>query len=429
MKPLMQAVRGMHDIIPPQTFQWQRLEEAIHQIMDCYGYQEIRLPMVEATELFKRSIGEITDIVSKEMYTFSDINGDSLTLRPEGTAGCVRAVINNGLLDVPRRLWYRGAMFRRERPQKGRYRQFHQVGAEVFGLAGPDIDIELILMTARLWKNLGLKNLQLQINTLGTPEERLNYRKILVAYFQEHYSELDAESQQRLEHNPLRILDSKNPNLQSLIANAPQLIEHLGAQSRAHFTALCEGLISCNVNYTINPHLVRGLDYYTLTVFEWVSDQLGTQGTVCAGGRYDGLVEQLGARATCAMGYAMGLERIIALLEQQDHDELLEPSNNIDVYLVMVGTLALERGLVIAEQIRDAIPALRLQIHCGGGSAKSQFKKANRSGARYALVLGEGEIERKAIGLKPLRTDEPQRDLPLEGIGAALEELYSDGLN
>jgi len=409
----LQAIRGMHDILPQQVRLWQRLEDSVRQVMGGYGYQEIRMPIVEATELFKRSIGEVTDIVEKEMYTFDDRNGDSLTLRPEGTAGCVRAVIENGLLDLPRRLWYQGPMFRHERPQKGRYRQFHQIGVEVFGLPGPDIDLELILLTTRLWRVLGLGGLDLQLNTLGTPAERLRYREVLVAYLRDHHARLDEDSRRRLDSNPLRILDTKNPDMQELLSQAPTLMEYLGEETRTHFAALCAGLDACGVAYTLNPRLVRGLDYYAHTVFEWVSDRLGAQGTVCAGGRYDGLVEQLGGRPTPAVGLALGLERMVTLLEEQVPAADL---GDLDLYLVTVGETAQRHGPQLAEGLRDALPSLRLQVHCGGGSFKSQFKKADRSGARYALVLGEGELARGVVGLKPLREEAPQQEIALDGL-------------
>jgi histidyl-tRNA synthetase len=316
MAKQIQAIRGMKDILPQQTPLWQFLEDRVRMVLSRYGYDEIRMPIVEMTELFKRSIGEVTDIVEKEMYTFEDRNGDSLTLRPEGTAGCVRAGLENGLIfNQTQRLWYQGPMFRHERPQKGRYRQFHQIGVETFGLEGPDIDLELILITARLWKELGLEGLELQLNTLGTAEERSRYRELLVSYLRDHYDQLDEDSRRRLESNPLRILDTKNPEMAELVSQAPTLMEHLTEESLAHFEVLKQGLDDAGVAYVLNPRLVRGLDYYSRTVFEWVTDQLGAQGTVCAGGRFDGLVEQLGGRATSAMGFAMGLERLIALLE------------------------------------------------------------------------------------------------------------------
>jgi histidyl-tRNA synthetase len=419
----IQAIRGMKDLLPQQSPLWQMLEERTRGLMRRYGYQEIRMPIVESTDLFKRSIGEVTDIVEKEMYTFQDRNGDSLTLRPEGTAGCVRAMIENGLLDQPRRLWYQGAMFRHERPQKGRYRQFHQIGVEVFGLDGPDIDQEVILLTARLWRELGLQGLELQINTLGTAEERVRYRAELVSYLRDHFDALDEDSRRRLDSNPLRILDSKNPDMRELVAGAPSLMDHLGDESREHFATLCAGLEACGQAYVVNPRLVRGLDYYARTVFEWVTDRLGAQGTVCAGGRYDGLVEQLGGRATPAVGFAMGLERLVALLEEHGLDDTGTP---LDAYLVALGAAAQSAALRLAEDLREALPGLRLMTHCGGGSFKSQFKKADRSGAGLALVLGEGELERGVIGIKPLRDGGEQQEVALTELAAILERVLNE---
>ncbi len=406
----IQAIRGMNDILPGETPEWRHLEEVVRQLLDAYGYHEIRMPIVEKTELFKRSIGEVTDIVEKEMYTFEDRNGDMLTLRPEGTAGCVRAGIENGLLhNQVQRLWYRGPMFRHERPQKGRYRQFHQIGVEVFGLEGPDIDAEHILMTARLWKMLGLADsVQLQINSLGSPASRHAYRAILVDYLWQHVSELDEDSRRRLESNPLRVLDSKNPAMRGLIEAAPKLTEHLDEASQAHFATLCSILDSAGLKYSINPCLVRGLDYYGKTVFEWVTDKLGAQGTICAGGRFDGLVEQLGGKPTPAVGFAMGVERLVSLLEaEQVPREQYRPH----AYLVLVGDGAQQQGLLLAEQLRDALPLLRLETHCGGGSFKSQFKKADKSGARLALVLGEDEVANGTLGIKFLREETEQQVL------------------
>jgi histidyl-tRNA synthetase len=398
---IIQAIRGMNDILPEDTPYWQQLESSIRNVLMRYGYQEIRFPIVEKTELFKRSIGEVTDIVEKEMYTFADRNGDILTLRPEGTAPCVRAGIQNGLLhNQVQRLWYMGPMFRHERPQKGRYRQFHQVGVETFGLAGPDLDAELILMTARLWQQLGLQNLELQLNSLGTSEARAAYRKELVAYFEQHKEQLDEDSLRRLQSNPLRILDTKNPALAEVVAGAPKLMQHLDAESRGHFETLCGLLDDAGVAYRVNPCLVRGLDYYNRTVFEWVTDQLGAQGTVCAGGRFDGLAEQLGGKAVPSAGFALGLERLLELVR----DNLL-PDSAPHVYLVLVGEAAQRRGLALAEQLRDAMPALRLLTNCGGGSFKSQFKKADKCGALLALVMGEDEVAQGTVGVKVLRGD------------------------
>ncbi|HHJ38462.1 MAG: histidine--tRNA ligase [Methylothermaceae bacteria B42] len=418
MSDKIQAVRGMHDILPDQTPLWRKIESILVDCLESYGYREIRLPIVEKTELFKRSIGEVTDIVEKEMYTFEDRNGESLTLRPEGTAGCVRACLEHGLLHHQvQRLWYQGPMFRHERPQKGRYRQFYQVGVEAYGMPGPDIDAELILLNWRWWKRLGiLDKLELQLNSLGTLEERRQYREELVAYFSIYEEVLDEDSRRRLRTNPLRILDSKNPEMQSLIAGAPSLLDYLGEESRAHFQTLTSLLDEMGVTYTLNPRLVRGLDYYCLTVFEWVTSQLGAQGTVCAGGRYDGLVSQLNGRPTPAVGFALGLERLIALLEESSLAEVPGPH----FYMIRVGAKAERQGLMLAEQLRDEFPGLRLIVHCGGGSFKSQFKKADKSGARYALILGEDEAEQKRVGVKPLREAEEQQTVSWEQLMALI---------
>jgi len=407
MKKSIQAIRGMNDIIPTQTPFWQHIECTLRQVLETYGYQEIRLPLLEKTELFSRSIGEVTDIVEKEMFTFMDRNGDSLTLRPEGTAGCVRAGIEKGLFyNQIQRLWYIGPMFRHERPQQGRYRQFHQIGAEAYGLAGPDIDAEMILMTARFWQKLGLNDLELQINSLGSVKARVAYREQLVNYFSEHMDKLDADSQRRLHTNPLRILDSKNPEMQALIEAAPQLLEHLDEESQEHFVALKQLLDQTNITYRVNPQLVRGLDYYNRTVFEWVTQQLGAQGTVCAGGRYDTLVEQLGGkRPTPAIGFAMGIERLVLLLSQ---NELPIPNNAPHAYLIMMGNEAVQQGFHLAETLRDTLPQLRLLTHCGGGSLKNQFKRADKSGAKIAIVLGENEIASRQVALKYLRENQAQ---------------------
>ncbi|TVO71193.1 histidine--tRNA ligase [Sedimenticola selenatireducens] len=417
----IQAIRGMHDILPDQSPLWHFFEQKIKSVLESYGYRELRTPVVEVTELFKRSIGEVTDIVEKEMYTFDDRNGDSLTLRPECTASCVRAGIENGLFhNQVQRIWYYGPMFRHERPQKGRYRQFYQIGAEAYGLAGPDVDIEIILLTNRFWDALNLDGLELQINTLGTSEERAVYREQLVAYLSAHSEQLDEDSQRRLNSNPLRILDSKNPDMRALIESAPSLMDHLGEESRAHFDSLCSGLDAAGVAYVINPRLVRGLDYYARTVFEWVTDKLGAQGTVCAGGRYDGLVEQLGGKPTPAIGFAMGVERLIALLEEEGAPDL----QNLDAYLVLVGETPQQQGVVLADQLRKAVPGLRLITHCGGGSFKSQFKKADRSGARIALVLGEDELAQGVIGIKFLREDVEQQQIALDDLADYLKSIF-----
>ena len=402
----IQAIRGMNDILPDQTPAWQYLEDSVRAVLHAYGYREIRLPILEKTELFQRSIGEVTDIVEKEMYTFEDRNGDSLTLRPEGTAGCVRAGIEQGLLyNQQQRLWYMGPMFRHERPQKGRYRQFHQIGVEVFGVAGPDIDAELILMTARIWRRLGIRDVSLQLNSLGTLEARSRYREALVAYLGQHRASLDEDSLRRLDTNPLRILDSKNPAMQALIEGAPRLGDYLDEESGQHFARLCALLDAAGLEYELNPRLVRGLDYYGKTVFEWVTTRLGAQGTVCAGGRYDGLVEYLGGRPTPAVGFAMGLERLIALLEESG---VAFPSPVPHVYIVTVGERAEAHGLVLADRLRDALPELRVLLNGGGGSFKNQFKRADKSGAELALILGDSELDAGQVGIKPLRGGEQQ---------------------
>jgi histidyl-tRNA synthetase len=403
----IQLIRGMHDVLPEQSPLWRRLEQGLQQLMDAYGYEEIRMPVVEKTELFVRTIGAVTDIVEKEMYTFEDRNGDSLTLRPEGTASCVRAGIEHGLLhNQVQRLWYQGPMFRHERPQKGRYRQFHQAGVEAFGLAGPDIDVELILMTARLWSMLGIDGLKLELNSLGTAVARENYRHHLVAYLQDHKDHLDEDSLRRLTTNPLRILDSKNAAMVPVIAAAPQLSEYLDSESAEHFAQLRELLDVTGIIYSINPRLVRGLDYYQKTVFEWVTDRLGAQATVCAGGRYDGLVEQLGGRPTPAAGFAMGLERLLSLMEEA---QVTPVAHLPHAYVVMAGEQALSHGLLLGEALRDQMPGLRLLNHCGGGSLKNQLKRADKSGALVALIIGEEELAQGQITIKFLRQQQEQR--------------------
>lgn len=423
MSNKLQAIRGMNDILPGDSHLWQFVEDTVRDVLEAYGFREIRMPIVEKTELFKRSIGEVTDIVEKEMYTFADRNGDSLTLRPEGTAGCVRACIEHQLLNNQvQRLWYTGPMFRHERPQKGRYRQFFQIGVEVFGLPGPDVDAELLLLTARLWRRLGLSDVRLQLNSLGTSEARAAFRDALVGYLRDHYEQLDEDSRRRLESNPLRILDSKNPDLQALLQAAPRLSDYIDDESRAHFQQLLGVLDAAGVAYEINPRLVRGLDYYGRTVFEWVTDQLGAQGTVCAGGRYDALVEFLGGRPTPAVGFAMGIERLIALLESR-REAIDGPEPH--VYIVSAGERAQQAGLLLAEQLRDALPALRVMTHCGGGSFKSQFKKADRSGARLALVLGDEEVARGEAGLKTLREQTDQETVSFDGLAKRLAEIFN----
>ena len=421
----IQAIRGMHDILPEQSPYWQWLEQHTRQILGAYGYQEIRLPIVEKTELFKRSIGEVTDIVEKEMYTFDDRNGDSLTLRPEGTAGCLRACLEHGLLhNQTHRLWYYGPMFRHERPQKGRYRQFYQLGVETYGMPGPDVDAELILLTDRLWQNLGIRDkVELQLNSLGTTEERAVYREKLVEYFKQHIDVLDEDSLRRLETNPLRILDSKNPDMQLMLREAPVLLEHLGDDSLQHFNSLKTMLDDLGISYQLNTRLVRGLDYYGKTVFEWVTDELGSQGTICAGGRYDGLIEQLGGRANFAIGFAMGMERILALVEQLEHVAI---APTVDVYMIRVGSAAEKAGLLLGEQIRDVIPGLKLQVNCGGGSFKSQFKKADKSGAAFAIIIGDDEAQRGEVALKSLRIEQEQTSLSHEALLQTLKAWQDD---
>ncbi len=419
----IQAVRGMHDVLPEQSPRWQYAEKIVKQVLASYCYQEIRLPIVEKTELFKRSIGEVTDIVEKEMYTFNDRNNDSLTLRPEGTAGCLRACLEHGLLhNQVHRLWYYGSMFRHERPQKGRYRQFYQFGVETYGMAGPDIDAEMILLTDRMWKKLGIREkVSLELNTLGTTEERLLYKEKLVAYFKQHIELLDEDSLRRLETNPLRILDSKNRELKPLIQNAPELMDSMGDESRDHFKVLTDTLDGLGVEYVLNTRLVRGLDYYGKTVFEWVTDDLGAQGTICAGGRYDGLIEQLGGKANHAIGFAMGMERLLLLLEQLDE---LPVERAVDVYMIRVGAEAEKLGMQFAERLRSEVDGLKLQVNCGAGSFKSQFKKADKSGAEYAIIIGEDEVSKGEISLKPLRTDQQQRNMSQnEAIQLLIESI------
>ncbi|HEY5734111.1 MAG TPA: histidine--tRNA ligase [Gammaproteobacteria bacterium] len=409
----LQAIRGMNDQLPAETGLWQFLEQELGSLLQAYGYREIRFPIVEKTELFKRSIGEVTDIVEKEMYTFDDRNGDSLTMRPEGTAGCVRAVLQHGLLNEGvQRLWYMGPMFRHERPQKGRYRQFHQIGAEVFGLSGPDIDAEMIMMTARFWKMLGLNDVRLHINSLGNAQSRNRYRDSLVEYLQGHYEELDDDSKRRLLTNPLRILDSKNPDMRPLIESAPRMGDYLDDASSAHFTELRERLDAAEIAYTVDDTLVRGLDYYCDTVFEWITDTLGAQGTICAGGRYDGLVGQLGGKDCPAVGFAMGLERLIGMLATTR-----EVVQNPHAYFVGVGDSVQIEMQTYAEKLRDSLPALRLTVNAGGGSFKSQFKKADRSGSELALILGEEELAQGIVAIKYLR------DSAAEQTTVAADEL------
>lgn len=407
----------MNDILPDQSPYWQHLESVITGILRRYGYREIRFPIVEPTDLFKRSIGEVTDIVEKEMYTFEDRNGDSITLRPEGTASCVRACEQHGLLyNQTQRLWYLGPMFRHERPQKGRYRQFHQIGVEVFGLEGPDIDAEILLLSARILRELGLADrVHLELNSLGSTEARTRYREALVAYLEPHREQLDPDSQRRLGTNPLRILDSKVSTTQQLLEGAPVLTDYLDEGSRAHFEQLQALLDANGVAYSVNPRLVRGLDYYGKTAFEWITDQLGAQGTVCAGGRYDGLVEQLGGKPTPAIGFGIGLERLVLMLQATE----VKPAGleqHAQIYLAAVGDVHTQ-ALQLAERVRDALPSVSLLTHCGGGSFKNQLKRADRSQAQLALILGEDEARADTVTIKMLRDDTPQKTLPtLEAI-------------
>ena len=404
----IQSIRGMSDLLPEQSATWQYLERVVADVLARYSYREIRFPLLEQTELFKRAVGEVTDIVEKEMYSFDDRNGDSLSLRPEGTAGCVRACTENGLLhNQTQRLWYMGPMFRHERPQKGRLRQFHQIGVEAFGLKGPDIDAELLLLTARLWKTLKIDHaVKLEINSLGTSDDRKRYRAALVEYLTARYEQLDEDSQRRLQSNPMRILDSKNADVQALLHAAPNLADFIDDESRQHFERLCAMLDAADVPFQINPRLVRGLDYYGKTVFEWVTTHLGAQGTVCAGGRYDGLVEQLGGKPCPGVGFAMGIERLVLLLDELGvvPDSI---AHQIDVYLMAVGDVE-QQGLVLAEKLREQCPSLRIEHHCGGGSVKSQIKKADKSGATIALIMGQDEAASGTIGVKYLREDKAQ---------------------
>lgn len=404
----IQAIRGMNDYLPADTAIWQRIEGILKQTLASYGYSEIRLPLVEQTPLFKRAIGEVTDVVEKEMYTFEDRNGESLTLRPEGTAGCVRAGIEHGLLyNQEQRLWYMGPMFRYERPQKGRYRQFYQMGVEVFGLQGPDIDAELIMLNARWWKALGIADhVRLELNSIGSLEARARYRDALVAFLEQHKEVLDEDCKRRMYSNPMRVLDSKNPEIQQLLNDAPQLGDYLDDESREHFNGLCALLDDAGIAYTINQRLVRGLDYYNRTVIEWVTDSLGSQGTVCGGGRYDGLVEQLGGRATPAVGFAMGMERLVLLVQAVNPD--FEPTSNVDVYVIASGQGVQSAAMQLAEKLRDEAPELRLMTNFGGGNFKKQFARADKWGARVALVLGEDEVKAGQVVIKDLRRGEQQ---------------------
>ena len=416
----LQSVRGMRDILPEQSSSWQFIESIARDLFTSYGYNEIRTPIIESTDLFKRSIGDATDIVEKEMYTFEDRNGDSLTLRPEGTAGTVRAGIQHGLFhNQQQRLWYIGPMFRHERPQKGRYRGFYQAGIETYGIDGPEIDAEVIAVAARFWKKLGFKNVRLEINSLGSNEAREAYRNVLIEYFSQDLTLLDEDSQRRLHKNPLRILDTKNPKMSELVANAPSLLDYLDDESKQHFEGLKSHLDIMGIEYTVNPRLVRGIDYYNRTVFEWITDELGSQGTICAGGRYDGLVKQLGGRETSACGFGMGLDRLQLLVEEQNLDQ---SNTRPDIYLVTSGKTAELTGAKLSESLRDNYPYLRMLVNAGAGSFKSQLKRADKSGAAYALILGESEVEAKQIVIKPLLKNDPQQTLSLDELSDFIEQ-------
>ncbi|WP_028304683.1 histidine--tRNA ligase [Oceanospirillum maris] len=425
MSKKIQAIRGMNDILPEQSAVWQYLESTVANLLKRYSYQEIRMPIVEQTALFKRSIGEVTDIVEKEMYTFEDRNGDSLTLRPEGTAGCVRAAEEHSLLyNQIQRLWYKGQMFRHERPQKGRYRQFHQIGVETFGMQGPDIDAELIILSARLWKELGLyDSVTLELNSLGSSDARAEYRTALVEFLSARKDELDEDSQRRLGSNPMRILDSKSPETQALLDGAPVFEDYIDEESKAHFEQLCAMLDAAGIAYQLNPRLVRGLDYYCKTVFEWTTTELGSQGTVCAGGRYDGLVEQLGGRATPAVGFAMGVERLILMLQTLDAIPA-HVSHQPQIFIAAVGEGMATQGLLLGEMLREKTD-YRTQMHCGGGSFKSQIKKADKSGAEIALILGESEVANGEVAVKFLREAREQETVSLSAL---IEFLQQTGL-
>jgi histidyl-tRNA synthetase len=419
----IQPVTGMKDVLQADIGVWQHVERTFASLLTSYGYAEMRVPVVEHTELFKRAIGEYTDVVEKEMYTFTDQGGDSLTLRPEATAGIVRAAISNGLLRGARlKVWTQGPMFRHEKPQKGRYRQFTQIDVEAIGFAGPDVDIELIALLARLWKSLGLTRVRLQINSLGTPEARKAYRAHLQDYFRRHVDALDDDGKRRLDGNPLRILDSKHPPTQAIVANAPLLTEHLDPESQAHFIELKAGLDALGIPYTVNPRLVRGLDYYSRTVFEWITDALGSQDAVCSGGRYDGLIQQLGGEATPAIGFAMGVERVVELVRLAGMEP---PAVAPDVYVMAQGERAQRAALAFAEQLRDAFPGLRLQVHCGSAKFKTQFRRADESGAKLGLIVGEDELARGVIALKPLRgADSTQSEFPVTELSARVDEFF-----
>ncbi|MDP9500558.1 histidine--tRNA ligase [Bisgaard Taxon 45] len=423
MAKTIQAIRGMNDCSPTESPLWQWVEGKVRSVLQNYGYSEVRMPVVESTPLFARAIGEVTDVVSKEMYTFWD-NDEQLTLRPEGTAGCVRAAIEHGwIYNQEQRLWYMGPMFRHERPQKGRYRQFHQAGVEVFGIPNPEIDAELIMLTARLWKALGIfEHVTLQLNSIGSLEARQNYRAALVAFLQQHTDLLSEEEKERLEKNPLRILDSKNQALQEALNDAPKLLDYLDEDSREHFAQLCVLLDAVGIQYEVNPKLVRGLDYYNKTVFEWVTTALGAQGTVCGGGRYDGLVEQLGGHATTGVGFAMGLERLVLLV--QEVNQTISLPSAVDIYVVYQGEGATLAAFQLAEMLRSELPALRVMTHCSGGNFKKQFKRADKSGATFALVIGESEVKNQQVVVKHLLGGAEQQTLALSDIVAYIKNNF-----
>jgi histidyl-tRNA synthetase len=419
----LQAIRGMNDCLPSETNIWQMVESVLSRVASNYGFAEIRMPIVESTALFKRSSGEVTDLVEYELYTFDDRNGDSLTLRPEGTASCIRAANQHGLLyNQEQRFWYMGPMFRHERPQKGRYRQFHQFGLEAFGIATPDIDAEIILLTSRLWRELGINEfVTLELNSLGSNEERANYRDALVIYLTEREELLDEDSKRRMHTNPLRVLDSKNAQVQEALMDAPKLSDYFGEETKAHFASLCQRLEAAGVKYVLNERLVRGLDYYNRTVFEWVTTSLGAQGTICAGGRYDGLVEQLGGKATPGFGFALGIERLVLMLSNIENVANVRPQ--VDAYVVILGDDAQIQANALAEQWRDQVPNIRLQCHCGGGNMKKQLKRADKSGAQIALILGDDEITQQSVMVKYLRGQQEQQNLAFEKIPSLLSDL------
>ena len=422
----VKPIRGMGDILPPDSAVWQAVESTLRELLISYGYREIRVPLVERTELFERSIGAVTDIVEKEMYTFDDRNEVSLTLRPEITAGIVRAGISNGMLHNKRqKLWSTGPVFRYEKPQKGRYRQFYQFDVEALGFEGPDVDAELIIITDRIWKALGIEAIELELNSLGTPESRRTYLEALKAYFEPRYDDLDQDSQSRLHRNPMRILDSKNPAMAELIADAPLITEYLDPESKQHFETLCNLLNDAGIAYRLNPRLVRGLDYYTRTVFEWVTDQLGSQGAVCSGGRYDGLVEQLGGKPTPAIGWAFGVERLLDLYRISGGGSA---GDLLDLYVVAVGDDVLQPAFKLVEGLRNAMPRLKIELNCGGGSFKSQMKRADHSGATIALILGEQELADQTVGVKPLRSDAEQVTVDWAELNETLDKYFDKEL-